>query len=75
MHHCRYLNLPPSLQERVKKYFETLWERHRCTDSSNIAGFTKLLSVPLQQELLLALNKDIIKKVLIAIALHECSIN
>ena len=58
-----YLNLPDSTQKRVRKYFETLWERHRTTDSKNIATFTSLVSQPLQKEITMALNRDIIKKV------------
>ena len=58
-----YLNLPDSLQKRVNHYFEVLWDRHRCTDTSKLAAFSTMLSVPLQKEVLLALNRDIIKNV------------
>ena len=58
-----YLNLPTSIQERVDKYFEVLWDRHRCSDTSKLAAFTTMLSQPLQKEVLLALNRDIVKNV------------
>ena len=59
----RYYGLPESLQERVSIYYETLWKRHRITDTQDMLSFTNSLSEPLQLEVNLFLNREMVQRV------------
>lgn len=56
----RFRKIPETLQERVRSYYEYLWESRRGYDESNV-----LTDLPgsLKVEVSLVLNKDIIEKV------------
>ena len=59
----RYYDLPPALQERVTVYFETLWKRHRIVDTKDMLAFTGSLSEPLQLQVNLFLNREMVQRV------------
>ena len=59
----RYYDLPPALQERVTIYFDTLWKRHRIVDTKDMLEFTGSLSEPLQLQVNLFLNREMVQRV------------
>jgi len=58
-----YYDLPESLQERILQYMDSMWERHRISDGQSMESFTEKLSEPLQLEVGLWLNRNMVLNV------------